>query len=152
MSGCGTDTGGVAKDPATTHADSSESASPSAEPTVGTYPQFGPTDYTYHLAVSCFCASAGVPVLVTVEDGAVVGATYLADDHGRSGVTKGEPADKRFWLTINDIIEAANDTSAARVDVEWPPGQDYPSSVYVDKDENMADEEVGYTVSAVEVA
>ena len=35
------------------------------------------------------------------------------------------------------------------VKVEWPEGQDYPSSVFVDQDERMADEEIGYDVSDV---
>ena len=149
--GCGTDDGSVADDPApSTAASGSPSQEPTAEPTVGTYPPFEPEDYTFRLSVTCFCAGAGVPIKVTVEDGAVVNAVYLADDTGRSAVKKGETADKLYWLTINDIIEAANDTGAARVDVVWPPGQDYPTSVYVDADERAADEEVGYTVSKVQ--
>ena len=55
-------------------------------------------------------------------------------------------------MTIDDIIEAANDTEAAEVRVEWPAGQDYPDSVYVDHDTNVADEENGYTISDVQVS
>ena len=153
LAGCGKDDGIVADDPAPTEATSEpQTEEPSAEPTVGSYPDFEPEDYTFDLVVSCFCLGAGVPVEVTVEDGAVADAVYLADDSGRSGVSKGETADKRFWLTINDIIEAANDTAADHVDVSWPPGQDYPTSVYVDEDTNMADEELGYSISDVRVA
>jgi len=147
---CGDDDGSVAED--TSDASSSTpTEQPTAEPTVGTYPPFEPDDYRFHLVVSCFCLGAGVPIKVTVADTDVVGAVYAADDHGRSGVNKGDPADKSFWVTINDIIDAANDTEAASVEVEWPPGQDYPSSVYVDKDEKMVDEEIGYGVSNVKV-
>lgn len=153
LSACGTDDGSVADDPGASEPASSTTSTPTeeatAEPTVGTYPEFEPATYSYQLSVACFCVGAGVPIEVTVEDGEVVDAVYLADDDGRSAVKKGDPADKRFWLTINDVIEAANNTSAARVDVVWPPGQDYPSSVVVDEDEKTADEEIGYTVSEV---
>ena len=155
--GDGDGDGQVAEDPAPSSATSSPSPSntaaseATAEPTVGTYPPYGPESYTYHLSVSCFCLGAGVPIKVTVEDSVVVAAVYLADDSGRSGVKKGDPADKRYWLTINDIIEAANNTTAASVEVDWPEGQDYPSSVYVDEDEQLIDEEVGYMLSNVKV-
>ena len=147
---CGTEDGSVADDPEPSTS-ASPTEEPTAEPTVGTYPPFTPESYTYRLSVTCFCMGAGVPIKVTVDDGDVVKAVYVADDDGRSAVQKGDPADKAFWLTINDIIDAANDTSAARVDVVWPPGQDHPTSVFVDKDELTVDEEVGYTISAVRV-
>jgi len=38
-----------------------------------------------------------------------------------------------------------------RVTVEWPAGQVHPDSVWVDRQENMQDEELGYTVSDVVV-
>ena len=121
---------------------------PTEEPTVGTYPDFAPDDYTYTLVTSCFCPDAGAPVRVTVVAGDAVEAVYLED--GR-GVKKGDPAPEYRRLTIDEVIEAANDTEAAMVKVKWPAGQDYPSSVYVDQDELMVDEEVGYLVSDVVV-
>ena len=152
---CGDGDARVAEDPAPSSATASPSSTATseatAEPTVGTYPPYGPESYTYHLSVSCFCLGAGVPIKVTVEDGVVVNAVYLADDNGRSAVKKGDPADKTYWLTINDIIDAANNTQAASVEVDWPEGQDYPSSVYVDEDEQLIDEEVGYMLSNVKV-
>ena len=94
---------------------------------------------------------AGVPIEVTVENAVVVGAIYGPGDGGRGGVKEGDPADKHFWITINDVIDQANDTKAARVDVDWPAGQDYPNTVYVDGSEMIADDEVGYTISNVVV-
>jgi hypothetical protein len=157
--GCGSDDGEVASDPAPTSTTTSPSASPTpsptasptASPTVGTYPEFAPTDYTFTLTVSCFCAFANVPVTVTVAGGEVVSAVYAEDAGGRGEVHAGDPADKSSWLTINDVIAKANDTSADKVKVDWPAGQDYPSSVYVDPHKTMADEEVGYTIADVEV-
>ena len=81
-----------------------------------------------------------------MRDGEVVDAIYGLD--GR-GVEAGTPADEFMWLTINDVIDEANNTDAASVEVDWPAGQDYPHSVYVDEDLQMADEERGYQVSDV---
>jgi hypothetical protein len=141
LTGCGSDGDdhSVVSDPA-----------PTAEPTVGSYPAFEPTDYTFELSVSCFCAGAGVPIEVTVADAEVVGAVYGMDG-GRGGATSGDPADKSFWLTIDDIIDKANDTEADLVEVDWPDGQDYPNSVYVDTSRTVADDEVHYTVADVAV-
>ena len=156
LAGCGSGDDGddVANDPAPATATSSPSpTSPTATPTVGTYPDFEPADYTFELTVSCFCMGAGTPVEVTVADSEVVGAVYgTAQSGGRDGaIQEGDPADKLFQVTINQIIEKANDTSAARVDVDWPEGQDYPNSVFVDQDKQMADEEIGYTIADVQV-
>jgi hypothetical protein len=150
LAACSGDDGDdTASDPAPTTATSSPS--PTAEPTVGTYPAFEPADYTFELTVSCFCMGSGVPIEVTVANAEVVGAVYGLDDGGRGGVKEGDPADQAFWLSLNDVIDKANDTEAARVDVDWPAGQDHPNSVYVDGDEMIADDEVGYTVANVQV-
>jgi Family of unknown function (DUF6174) len=156
--GCGTGDGDhdVASDPADSTAPATASATPTptAAPTVGTYPQFEPTDYTFELTVQCFCMPAGTPVTVTVSDAQVVGAVYGAAPAGGPGgdIKPGKPADHLFWLTINDVIAKANDTTADRVKVDWPAGQDYPNSVFVDPDKNAADEEVGYTIADVVIA
>jgi hypothetical protein len=145
VAGCRGDEPDVASDPgpATTE------PAPTAAPTVGTYPAFEPEDYTYTLVLSCFCVGGGTPVDVTVRDGEVTEAVYDADGRGAEA---GEPADGRLWLTINDVIAAANDTEAALVQVDWPEGQDYPSSVRVDENADAVDDELGYTVSDVEVS
>jgi len=148
LAGCGDPGDDVAQDPAPPSTPTS-TATPTAEPTVGTYPEFEPQNYTYTLVVSCFCPDGGVPVEITVEDGEVTSAVYGQD--GR-GVRKGDPAEDYRQITINDVIEAANDTEAHSVDVDWPEGQDYPSSVAVDPDELTIDEEVAYTISEVVVA
>ncbi|MDP2775826.1 MAG: DUF6174 domain-containing protein [Nocardioides sp.] len=126
----------------------SETTTPTAEPTVGTYPDFAPDDYSYTLRVNCFCPDAGEPVRIRVVAGEAVDAVYLED--GRA-VTAGDPAPEFRRLTIDEVIEAANDTEADLVKVKWPEGQDYPSGVYVDQDKLMVDEEVGYLVSDVVV-
>ena len=127
--------------------------SPTAAPTLGSYPSFGPTDYTYTLSIQCFCADGGAPVLVTVAGDRVVEAVYGAvEGTGRGQVEPGQPAGDRHRLTIDDIIDRANDTEAARVDVDWPAGQDHPDRVHVDGDAGVADDEVGYVITDVRVA
>jgi Family of unknown function (DUF6174) len=146
LTGCGGDGTDVASDPPP----STTEATPTGSPTA-TYPPFEPEDYTYTLVLACFCAGGGTPIDVTVRDGEVVDAVY--DGDGR-GVEAGTPADRFMWLTITDVIDAANDATAAgaaSVQVEWPAGQDHPTSVYVDQDTNMVDEEIGYHVSHVVV-
>jgi hypothetical protein len=146
LSGCGSDGEDVATDPGPT----TTAPTPTAAPT-GVYPEFAPRDYTYTLVLACFCAGGGTPVDVTVRDGEVVDAVY--DGDGR-GAEAGTPADALMWLTINDVIDAANgarERDADSVRVEWPEGQDHPDSVYVDGDERTADDEIGYELSQVVV-
>jgi hypothetical protein len=138
LAGCGGGTD-LASDPG-------ETSAPEATPTVGTYPAFAPEDYTFTLVVACYCLGGGTPIDVTVRDGEVVDATY--DGEGR-GVEAGTPVDQSLWLTVDDVIDAANDTGAASVEVVWPAGQAYPDSVFVDRDLDTVDEEVGYQLSQV---
>ena len=152
LTGCGSaDDGDVASDPAPTSATAPSSPTPTEAPTVGTYPSFEPTDYTFELTVQCFCMGSGTPIEISVVNSEVVGALYAEEDTGRGGAHAGDPADHAFWLTINDIIDKANDTEADRVDVDWPAGQDYPSRVYVDGRKDMADDEIGYQIANVQV-
>ena len=53
-------------------------------------------------------------------------------------------------MTIQDVIDKGNDPKAAQVEVDWPAGQDYPTSIYVDKDKMVADEEVTWVISEVQ--
>lgn len=138
----------VAHDPPIAGGGESESQTgPSESPTVGTYPAFEPTDYTYVLDVLCFCPLVG-PVKVTVEDGVVTSAIVVK---GGQGVEKGSDAPDYLHRTINEVIDAANDTEADEVEVVWPEGQDYPTSVSVDHDVDTYDEEQTWTISKVDV-
>ena len=153
LSGCGGDGEGTATDPGGETTSGSPSGSPtdapSDTPTVGSYPTYEPDDYAYTLTVTCFCPDAGVPVRVTVEEGQVTEAVYARKG---AGVDRGDAAPPYRQLTINAIIEELNaSTGAESVRVDWPEGQDHPSSVSVDQSSRIADEEIGYTISEVEV-
>lgn len=148
--GCSGDDKQVAEDPAGGAGSSSsdDPTEPAAAPTVGTYPEFEPSDYSFQLTILCYCPG-NAPIDVVVEDGEVVEAVYAAKG---PGVKKGQEAPEYAWLTINDVIEAANDTEAFNVDVKWPDGQDYPTSVAVDQNEMMVDEEMTYSIKKVAVS
>ena len=140
----------TAADPASTPADETDgSGGPTEEPTVGSYPEFDEPDYTFVLEQICFCPITG-PVKVVVEDGAVTSAVVLKGVQG--GMKKGADAPDYLRQTINDVIAEANNTEAAKIDVDWPAGQAWPNSVAVDRIENAVDDEVTFTISDVEIA
>lgn len=124
---------------------SSQPSTPTATPTVGTYPAFAHDDYTFTVVVACFCPDAGDPIRITVVGGEATEAAWVTGHAGE------EVPDYWAGLTLADVIDAANDTDAATVTVEWPSGQEYPDSVWVDQDERMVDEELGYTIRNVVV-
>jgi hypothetical protein len=143
LAGCGSgDDDTVATDPAPTQPASTEASSPTASPTVGTYPEYANADYTYTLTMQCFCPTGGQPIAVKVVDGEVSSAEF-------TGAAAATPVPDSMRLTVNDVIAEANDTTAAKVEVEWPAGQDWPTSVRVDQDEQMADEETSYELADV---
>lgn len=119
---------------------------PDPNPTAAPWPAYDVEDYTYTLRTSCFCGDRGVPVVVTVRNGEATAAVYA---HQGSGHAAGDPAGDWMRVTINDVIDAANTKHAYQVRVNWPKGQDYPTSVWVDRDQNIADEEIGYSIRNV---
>lgn len=152
LAACGSDDDGVARDAGGA---SESSASPDStdtgdspgggSPSASAWPEFAPTDYTYRLEVLCFCPQVG-QVQVRVVDGEVAAARSV------TGPAKGRPAPVFARLTINDIIAKANDPAVAEAEVVWPDGQDHPTSVAIDQIENAIDDEVTYTIKAVQVA
>lgn len=153
LSACGSDDGDRAADPAsdtpsgTPSTTGTPTGSPSATDTpssTGKYPEFEAADYVYRLRVLCFCPQVGT-VEVTVADGAVTDAVIAG------GPRKGQAAPEFTRLTINEVIAKANDPAAAKVQVEWPDGQDHPTSVQIDRIANAVDDEVTYAIKDVRV-
>jgi hypothetical protein len=112
------------------------------------YPLFQPRDYAYTLTLACYCVDAGEPLRITVSGGGATDAVYLTDS---AAGPAGTPAEDRMRVTINDIIGAANDPAYGLVSISWPAGQAYPSGVRLDPIKDAIDDEVGYTLSDVEV-
>ncbi len=146
LAGCGGDDTKTASDPASEPPPSTTSE-PADPPTVGTYPEFDATNYTFLFEQQCYCPVTG-PVKVTVEDGKVTSAVIAK---GSTGIKKGSDAPDYLQVTINEVIAHANDTKAADVVVDWPDGQDWPNTVAVDQIENAVDDEVTYVIRNVSV-
>jgi hypothetical protein len=154
LNGCGSqeavDGAEHAQDPGTPTRGTTPTSDPGSALSSGPpWPLYDVEDYTFTLRVHCFCPDAGVPVTITVTDGEVVDAVFAKK---RSSRPAGAPAPEWRRVTINDVIGAANDTDAYTVDVRWPAGQDYPTSVWVDRDADTIDEEIGYTIRDVDPA
>ena len=97
--------------------------------------------YSYTFQISCFCRrEATLPKAVQVVNGKIEkvdGASYDEDEHW--GV---QTIDHLF-----DLIEEAEKDKVHRLEAEYDPDKGYPTSVYIDKELMMADEEMGYYVS-----
>ena len=125
-------------------------STPASHPTSPPWPTYPVDDYTYELRVVCFCEIRGVPVTITVHDGKVTDAVYATPAPGH---TAGEQVSRRWLrLTINDIINDANDPSSAHVTVTWPRGQSHPSRVWIDRATGGADDETWFDIRHVKPA
>ena len=102
----------------------------------------GLADYTYDVRRVCFCPFRE-GVRVTVVAGVVAGATDLATGEVL------EPNEVQLYLTIDglfDLIQDAYDRNAHEVQVEFDPSRGYPTRIYIDYSEMIADEELGFTL------
>ncbi len=146
LTACGSDTG---DDDNGVTGQETDTPTPTEPPTGPPWPEFTAEDYTFVYSRMCYCPDGGTKIKVTVVDGKATDASYaqnIGDIH------KGDPAKAEYQLiTIPEIIDYANDTEAFDVQVTWPAGQDYPSSVAVDQIENAVDDEVSFIIHAVQV-
>lgn len=105
-----------------------------------------PGDYRFTYTRSCFCPPQyRGPFDVTVRSGAVADVAYKGE---------GEPIERPFteYQTVDDLfalLAEAYARDAARVDATYDPTTGQPTEVYIDYSEQMADEEVGFTVEPV---
>ena len=148
LAACGGDDGTqVATDPGS-DVTTSAPVAPTVAPEPGSLPAYPYTDYAYTLEQRCFCANIDQKYRVTVEAGKAVSVAWATagPDHE---VGDAVPEGKYLRLSIQDIIDQGNDPKAAKVTVDWPAGQLYPTSVYIDQDQMIADEEVTWVISDV---
>jgi len=107
------------------------------------------TSYEYVLRRGCFCLPAVIgPVRVRVEEGAVTQRTYV-------DVTEPVPSELGELFPpvdgLFDILADAYERDAHRVDVTYDPESGVPLDVFIDYVENIADEELGFTVQLLPV-
>jgi hypothetical protein len=155
LAACGgdADEGQVATDTSPTTAPATATTEPSPSgptvaPEAGSLPDYPYADYSYALEMRCYCANQDQKYRITVAGGEVTDVTWATEGDGHA---VGDPvSDEYARVTIQDVIDKGNDPKAAQVDVEWPAGQDYPTSIYVDQDKMVADEEVTWVISEVQ--
>ncbi len=101
--------------------------------------------YSYDLQVSCFCLTEFVrPVNIVVENGEVASVTYTDD---------GTAADAGIFerhSTVEALFERLEEAQAqnpATFDVTFDEQYGVPQTVNIDISEQMADEEIRFTVS-----
>lgn len=150
LTGCGSDDGGTAADPAGSSAPvETGTATLSPDPsTSATPPQvhraYAPRDYDYTLGLQCMCPVVD-GVRVSVRDGAVTDVVATKGDAGA-------PVPAAARLSIQDIIDRANEAEAkgGKVEVTWPATQDHPAKVAIDTIPRATDDEVTYTITDVQ--
>ena len=99
-----------------------------------------PLAYTYTVRVSCECPSAITrPVTVWVDRGVIEYLLY--EDDGQPvplSYASSFPSAEELFDTIQDAIERGAD----EIDVEYDSSYGYPTSVYIDYNRGVADEEL----------
>ena len=104
----------------------------------------GLDNYSFTLQRECFCfGDVTRPVNIDVQNGKIASASF-ADT--------GEPVDgfDLNSLTVDDLfkqIDTALKSGAAQVNVQYDPTYGFPTSIYIDQDVMIADEEVSLSVS-----
>jgi hypothetical protein len=155
VAACGDDGGATATDTSPTAEQTSQTpeptpSAPTAEPEPGSLPDFAYQDYAYTLQMKCFCANIDQKYRIRVTGGEVSDVSWATSGDGHEA---GEAvADDYVRVSIQDLIDRGNDPKAAHVDVEWPAGQAWPDSIYIDQDKTVADEEVTWVISEVDLA
>lgn len=106
--------------------------------------QLGPASYQYGIQRICFCGPDAIgPVRVTVQDGTVVSRVYT--DSGTPVPDDFEP----LFPDVEGLYEVLLDAlerDAAQIDVTWDSVTGLPSEFFIDYNEQIADEEVGFRI------
>lgn len=112
-----------------------------------------PDAYTFDVRLGCFCiplAENGVRVHVRGDS---ITALY---DAGADTLLTHDPSgrlltddDRRRIPTLDALFGIVREglVRAARTEVSYDATYGFPSDVFIDRDFNMADEEIGYTVT-----
>ncbi len=98
-------------------------------------------DYSFVFQVSCYCTVEYTsPKAVSVRDGNIVTVNDLAySEEIHRGI-----------FSINDLfkeIEKASNQKVAVLETTYDSFYGFPAKLYIDRDERIADEEIGYSIS-----
>ena len=104
----------------------------------------GVDNYSFQYERSCECLEEWTrPALVVVRAGRVVEATDLQNGMARN---------TDYYLTVDALfarIRKAFDDDAHRIEIDYHPQLRYPTSVFIDQDPNVADEELTLHLSGL---
>ncbi|OQX12134.1 MAG: hypothetical protein BWK73_15745 [Thiothrix lacustris] len=107
-------------------------------------------DYSFTLQRNCFCRGDAIrPINIEVRDGSVASATYA--DTGEL-LPDDRKTNKQSIYNLNadgvfNLVEQGIKSGADKVDVSYDKQYGLPTSIYIDQSFQMADEEMGYTIS-----
>ncbi len=107
-------------------------------------------DYSFTLQRNCFCRGDAIrPINIEVRDGSVAKATYA--DTGEL-LPDDRKTNKQSVYNLNadgvfNLVEQGIKSGAAKVDVRYDKQYGLPTSIYIDQSFQIADEEMGYTIS-----
>lgn len=105
--------------------------------------------YSMQLTISCFCpAEFRGPFLVDVTGNTIVGKEFAPNAEVEPGTEV--VADLITVDGVFDEIEEAIRASAARIDVSYDEVSGVPVEVFIDRDERIADEEIGYSIELLQ--
>lgn len=101
--------------------------------------------YSVEVRRMCFCGWVGW-VTITVEQGEIVSKEPLEDPPEYADFLKYVPDIDGLF----EIIVEAEERDADTIDVEWDAQYGFPSEVFIDYEENTADEEQAFAVRRFE--
>jgi hypothetical protein len=104
--------------------------------------------YRFELTISCFCVFIDqMPLTIEVQDGQVV---------AMSAANGADISDFRDFYgkfaTVENLFGTIEDAAGSNVlNVQYDPTNGHPVSIYVDPEELVADDEMGYDVANLQV-
>ncbi|NKB71398.1 MAG: hypothetical protein GKR89_30365 [Candidatus Latescibacteria bacterium] len=111
--------------------------------------ELGLRDYRFTFQRICFCLRDYTrEVVLEVRDGTIASAHYA--DTGEEVVDQGQLESYRTIDGLFDFLAEAVAERAVQIDAEYDAAQGFPTSIYVDFDRRIADEETGFGARDVE--
>jgi len=106
--------------------------------------QLGPASYQYGVQRLCFCGPDAIgPVRVTVQNGTVTSRVYTdSNDPVATNLEELFPDVEGLFDVLIDAVER----DAADISVTWDSTTGLPSEFFIDYNEQIADEELGFRI------
>ena len=107
------------------------------------------SDYQVQFRMSCFCVlDVTAPVVLQVRGGAIVSVTRVSD-----GVAVPQSRWEGIYYTVDQMFALLADAKAKGADevrVSYDPLLRYPTTVFIDQSQRLADEERYFEMSGLE--